>query len=57
MEVVDALIEAGAIVSLKKTNGHTALAVAVLNEHHTIVKKLLLAGADPTVKDRVGAKV
>ena len=32
VEVVDALIEAGTIINLKKMNGHTALAVAVLNQ-------------------------
>ena len=53
-EVVDALIEAGTIMNLKKTNGYTALAVAILNQQHKVVNNLLLAGADPTIKDRVG---
>ena len=54
VDVVDALIEAGTIVNLKKTNGHTALAVAVLQQELKIVNKLLLAGGDPTIKDQVG---
>ena len=53
VEVMDALIEAGTIINLKKTNGHTALAVAVLNQQLKIINKLLLAGADPTIKDKV----
>lgn len=54
MEVVDTLIQAGTIMNLKNNNGQTALAIAVINQHLKIVNKLLLAGADPTIKDEVG---
>lgn len=53
VDVVDTLIQAGTIVNLKKTNGQTALAIAVFNQQHKIINKLLLAGADPTIKDKV----
>ena len=54
VEVVDTLIQAGTIVNLKKNNGQTALAIAVVNQQLKIVNKLLLVGADPTIKDEVG---
>ena len=54
IEVVDTLIQAGSIINLKKNNGQTALAIAVVNQQLKIVNKLLLVGADPSIKDKVG---
>ena len=52
-QVVDALLKAGAIVNLKNSIGHTALAVGVLQKHHQVVLGLLSSGADVTVRDKV----
>ena len=53
MDIVDTLVESGAILDLKTIDGHTALTVAVLNQQPKIVSKLLLAGADISIKDKV----
>ena len=53
LEVVNILVESGAILNLKKASGHTALAVAVLNHHHKVVERLLMAGADVGIRDTV----
>lgn len=53
MDIVNILVESGAILNLKKASGHTALAVAVLNQHHKVVDRLLMAGADAGIRDNV----
>ena len=53
IEVADALLESGAIVNLKSTNGHTALTDAVCNKHPRMVEKLLVVGADIGIRDKV----
>ena len=51
--IVDALIGSEAILNLKTTEGHTALTKAVIHQHPNIVSKLLLAGANLRIKDKV----
>ena len=53
VEVAGVLLEAGAVIDLKSTSGHTALAEAVCNQHVRMVEKLLLAGADVGIRDKV----
>ena len=53
VKVVDVLIEHEAILDLKTTKGHTALALSVLHQHPAITSRLLLAGASTRIKDKV----
>ena len=57
VKVVDVLIEHQAILDLKTIKGHTALAFSVLHRHPHIVSKLLLAGADIRITDKVYIQV
>ena len=53
VKIVDVLIEHEAILDLKTVKGYTALSLSILNQHPEVVSRLLLAGADLKVKDKV----
>jgi hypothetical protein len=50
LEIVDMLLRAGATVDLPSGEGHTALFMAVIGNHPKVVKRLLEAGANTTIK-------
>ena len=50
IEIVNMLIEAGALIDPKNALNQTPLHYAVVYQHPEVVKVLLKAGADPTIK-------
>ena len=52
-DVVQTLVTSRAILELKTKQGETALMLATRKKNVNIVKELLLAGADPAVRDKV----
>jgi len=54
-KLVNALIEAGADVNILSKDGQSALIVAIGNGYDEITEMLSKAGADPDVKDSLGA--
>ena len=54
LDMVNALIEAGANLDIKSKDGQTALVVAVGAGDEKIVEVLLRAGADPDISDSMG---
>ena len=53
VKVVDTLIEHEAILDLKTTKGHTALALSILHQQPPVVSRLVIAGANTGIKDKV----
>ena len=57
LEILQVLINAEAILDLKSKHGLTALMYAVQNKSEQAAKKLLLAGADGSARDKGGKTV
>ena len=48
------LIERGALVNIQDSNGYTALMFAAGHGHPYVMKRLLWAGADPGIRNKLG---